>query len=85
MFWNLIIQSKVKDVSEQNPSENEAVGGSDQVPVIETESSASNPDSHDNSITDTQAQIPIDTLGVRTRAGRVVKKVSRLIESIETI
>ncbi|XP_077091870.1 protein NYNRIN-like [Siphateles boraxobius] len=77
-------------VSEQNPSENEAVGGSDRVPFIETESSVSNPDSltetvndtSDNSITDTQAQIPTDTLGVRTRAGRVVKKVNSLIESM---
>lgn len=29
-----------------------------------------------------QAQVPIDTQGVRTRVGRVVKKVGRLIESL---
>jgi len=51
-----------RSVCEQNPSENEAIGGSDRVPSIETESFANNPDSltetvndtSDNSITDTQ-------------------------------
>lgn len=77
-------------VCDQNPSENEAVGSSDQVSGIETESSASNPDpqietvndSHANIIPDTQAQIPTDTQGVRTHAGRMVNRVSRLIESM---
>lgn len=84
------IQSR-RSVCYQNPRENEAVGGySDEVSAIETESHDNNTnsqiqtvdDSHANSIPDTQAQIPTDTQGVRTRAGRVVKKVSRLIESM---
>ncbi|KAI7799059.1 hypothetical protein IRJ41_016640, partial [Triplophysa rosa] len=76
--------------SNQNPSENEAVGGSDQVSDIEIEASSGNSDpqigtvndSHANRMPDTQSQIPTDTQGVRTRAGRIVKRVSRLIESM---
>ncbi|KAJ8000232.1 hypothetical protein DPEC_G00202700 [Dallia pectoralis] len=81
----------------QNPSDNGAVGVSAEVPVMETESFVSNydlvaetlNDTDDNGITDTHAritdthvQIPTDTLGVRTRAGRVVRRVNRLIESM---
>ncbi len=57
---------------------------------IETESPANNAnlqtqtvnDSHANAMPNTLAQIPTDKQGVKTRAGRVVKKVSRLIESM---
>ncbi|KAI2667199.1 Retrovirus-related Pol polyprotein [Labeo rohita] len=84
------IQSQ-RSVCEQDLIENEAVGGyPDEVSGIETESPADDPNSqtqtvndpHADSIPDTQAQIPTDIQGVRTHAGRVVKKVSRLIESM---
>ncbi|RXN32180.1 Retrovirus-related Pol polyprotein from transposon 412 [Labeo rohita] len=76
------IQSR-RSVCEQDLSENEAAGGySNEVSGIETESPVDDPNSqtqtvndpHANSIPDTQVQIPTDTQGVRTRAGRVVKK-----------
>lgn len=77
-----------RNVCHHGSSENQAVRGSDQVSGIETESSVGNLDPqietvHDSctpSIPEAQAQISTDTSGVRTSAGRVFKKVSRLIE-----
>lgn len=80
-----------RSVCEQDPNENEVIEDPpDEVSDIETESPAnnSNPqtqtvnDSHANAMPNTQAQIPTDKQGVKTHAGRVVKKVSRLIESM---
>lgn len=66
-----------RSVCEQDPNENE--GHPDEVSDIKTDSPANNSkpqtqtvnDSHANVMPNTQAQIPTDTQGVKTRAGRL--------------
>ncbi len=80
-----------RSICEQDPNENEVINDHpDEVSDINTESPSNktNPQtqavnySHANAMPNTETQIRTDKQGVKTRAGRVVKKVSHLIESM---
>lgn len=78
-------QGKVSDLDQSEGVD--PFGCSGQASDIEVEPLCDNPDVQTetgsaSSNANKQAQAPTDTQGVRTSAGRVVKKVGRLIESL---